>query len=85
MLPNVSVWLTRQFIAYGTGWCACTHLAILFLQNFIPTKKLRETAYVSVGVHLQGNQGHPIMEAADSKKAGDVIGGVKDNSALLDC
>ena len=48
-------------------------------------KKFQETAYVSVGVCLQGNQEHPITEATDSKKAGDVIGGVKDNGALLDC
>ena len=50
-----------------------------------PQKKLREMAYVSVRVHLQGNQEHPITEAMDLKKAGDVVGGVKDNSALLDC
>ena len=42
-------------------------------------------AYVSIGVCPQGNQRHLIMEAADSKKAGDVIGGVKDNGASLDC
>ena len=46
------------------------------IQNFILTKKIRETAYVSI------NQGHPIMEAADSKKAGNVIGGVKDDGAF---
>ena len=27
----------------------------------------------------------PIAEAADSKKPGDVVGGVKDNGASLDC
>ena len=48
-------------------------------------KKLWETAYVSIGLRPQGNQGHPIMEAVDSKKAGDIDGGVKDNSASLDC
>ena len=36
-------------------------------------------------VHPQGNQEHPITEAMDSKKAGDIIGGVKDNGASLDC
>ena len=61
------------------------HQAILFLQNFVPTKKLQETAYVSVRVHLRGNQEHPITEVTDSKKAGDVVGGVKDNGASLDC
>ena len=40
MSPNVSVWLAQWFTAYGTGWCTCTHQAILFLQNFIPTKKI---------------------------------------------
>ena len=53
--------------------------------EFHSHKKLQETAYVSIGVCLQGNQRHPIMEAADSKKAGDIIGGVKDNGASLDC
>ena len=85
MSPNALAWLTRRFTAYGTGQHACMHLAILFLQNFIPTKKLQEMAYVSVGVHPQGNQGHPTTEAADSKKAGDIDGGVKYNGALLDC
>ena len=50
-----------------------------------PQEKFWETAYVSIGVRLRGNQEHPIMEVTDSKKAGDVIGGVKDNSASLDC
>ena len=50
-----------------------------------PQKKLQETAYVSIGTCPQGNQRHPIMKVADSKKAGDVIGGVKDNGASLDC
>ena len=85
MLPNALAWLARWFIAYGTGQHARVLLAIFFLQNFIPTKKLWETAYVSIGVHLQGNQGHPTMEVEDSKKAGDIDGGVKDNSASLDC
>ena len=84
MLQNVSAWLTQQFTAYGAGWCARMHLAILFHWNFIPTKKIREMAYVSIGVHPQGNQEHPIMEVTDSKKAGDIVGGVKDNSASLD-
>ena len=43
-------------------------------QNFIPTKKFQEMAYVSVRVRLRGNQEHPIMEVTDSKKAGNVIG-----------
>ena len=50
-----------------------------------PQKKLRETAYVSIRVCPGGNQEHPIMEVTNSKKAGDIIGGVKDNGALLDC
>ena len=29
-----------SFIAYGTGWHAHAHLAILFLWNFIPTKNI---------------------------------------------
>ena len=48
-------------------------------------KKFQEMAYVSVRVHPGGNQEHPITEATDSKKAGNVVGGVKDNGALLDC
>ena len=59
--------------------------AILFLWNFIPTKKIPGDGYVSVRVCPGGNQEHPIMEVTDSKKAGDVIGGVKDNGASLDC
>ena len=61
------------------------HQAIFFLWNFIPTKNFWETANVSIGVRPRGNQEHPIAEAMDSKKAGGIVGGVKDNSALLDC
>ena len=53
--------------------------------EFHSHKKMWEMAYVSIRVRLQGNQGHPIMEAADSKKAGNIDGGVKDNGASLDC
>ena len=53
--------------------------------EFQSHKKLWETAYVSIGVRPKGNQGHPIMEAVDSKKAGNIIGGDKDNGASLDC
>ena len=48
--------------------------------EFHSHKKLWETAYVSIGVHPGENQRHPIMEAVDSKKAGDIVGGVEDNS-----
>ena len=48
-------------------------------------QKMQEMAYVSIRVHLRGNQGHPIMEAVGSKKAGDINGGVKDNGVSLDC
>ena len=61
------------------------HMAILFLPNFSPTKKLQETSYLSIGVRLQGNKEHPITQAMDPKKAGGVIGGVKDDGATLDC
>ena len=50
-----------------------------------PQKEFWETAYVSVRVRPQGNQEHSIMEELDSKKAGDIVGGVKDNGASLDC
>ena len=50
-----------------------------------PQKKFQEMAYISVRVHPGGNQEHPITEVMDSKKAGDTIGGVKDNGASLDC
>ena len=60
-------------------------MAILFLWNFIPTKKFRETSYLSIGVHLRGNQEHPITQVTDPNKAGSVVGGVKDNGASLDC
>ena len=62
--------------------CASGHI---ISAEFHSQKKLWETAYVSIRVHPQGNQGHPIMEVVDSKKAGDIIGCVKDNSASLDC
>ena len=67
------------------GVHACNRQAILFLQNFIPTKKFQEMAYVSVRVRPGGNQEHPITEVTDSKKAGNIVGGVKDNGASLDC
>ena len=41
MLPNALAWLTRRFIAYGTGWHTRVLLAILFLQHFIPIKSCR--------------------------------------------
>ena len=44
-----------------------------------------ETSYLSIRVCPQGNQEHPIMQATDTKKAGGIIGGVKDDSATLDC
>ena len=66
---------------------ARTHTSghIISLEFHSHKKKLWEMAYVSIGVCPRGNQGHPTMEAADSKKAGDVNGGVKDNGASLDC
>ena len=64
-------------------------MAILFLHNFIPPPppppKFWETSYLSIGVCPQGNQEHPIMQVTDPKKAGGVVGGVKDNGATLDC
>ena len=82
---NVSAWLSQQYTAYGTGWCARVHTAILFHWNFSPTKKLQETSYLSVGVRPRGNKEHPIMQVMDPKKAGGIVGGVKDDSATLDC
>ena len=83
--PNVSAWHARWYTAYGTGWCARAHMAILFLRNFSPTKEMRETSYLSIRVHPQGNKEHPIMQVTDTKKAGGVVGGVKDDGAMLDC
>ena len=60
-------------------------MAILFLRNFSPTKKLRETSYLSIGARLRGNKEHPITQATDPKKAGGVVGSVKDDGATLDC
>ena len=51
----------------------------------VPQKKLRETTYVSIGVRPRGNKEHPITEATNTKKAGGVVGGVKDDCATLDC
>ena len=51
----------------------------------VPQKKLWETSYLSVGVHPRGNKEHPITQVTDPKKAGGVVGGVKDDSATLDC
>ena len=50
-----------------------------------PQKKFQEMDYVSVRVRPGGNQEHPITEVTDSKKAGNIVGGVKDNGASLDC
>ena len=60
------------------------HTAILFHLNFSPTKILRETSYLSIRVRPRGNKEHPIMQATDPKKAGGIVGGVKDDSATLD-
>ena len=57
----------------------------IILWNFSPTKKFQETSYLSVRVHPRGNQEHPITQATDPKKAGSIVGGVKDDSATLDC
>ena len=51
----------------------------------VPQKKLWETTYLSVGVRPRGNKEHPITQAMNPKKAGVVVGGVKDNCATLDC
>ena len=51
----------------------------------VPQKKLRETTYVSIGVHPRGNKEHPITEVTNTEKAGGVVGGVKDDCATLDC
>ena len=56
-----------------------------FSRISFPQKKIQEMAYVSVRVRPGGNQEHPITEVTDSKKAGNIIGGVKDNGASLDC
>ena len=47
-------------------------------------KPFRETSYLSIRVRLWGNQEHPIMQVTDTKKAGGIIGGVKNNGASLD-
>ena len=49
----------------------------------VPQKKLRETTYLSVGVRPRGNKEHPIMQATNPKKAGGVVGGVKDVGLLI--
>ena len=51
----------------------------------VPQKKLRETSYLSIRVCPQGNKEHPIMQVTDPKKAGGIVGGVKDDGASLDC
>ena len=51
----------------------------------VPQKKLRETTYLSVRVHLRGNKEHSITQAMNPKKAGSIVGGVKDDCAMLDC
>ena len=50
-----------------------------------PPKIFRETSYLSIRVRLRGNQEHSIMQVTDPKKACGIVGGVKDNSASLDC
>ena len=69
-------------------WIRVVHMhtrPYYFSRISVPQKKFWETSYLSVGVRLQGNQEHPITQATDPKKAGGVIGGVKDDSATLDC
>ena len=51
----------------------------------VPQKIFWETSYLSIRVRPQGNQEHPITQVTDPKKAGGVIGGVKDDGAMLDC
>ena len=55
-----------------------------FTGILVPQKK-RETTYLSVGVRPRGNKEHPITQATNPKKAGGVVGGVKDDCAMLDC
>ena len=71
--------LMEQGGAHARTWPYC------FSRISVPQKKLRETSYVSVRVRLRGNEEHPITQVTDPKKAGGVIGGVKDDSATLDC
>ena len=56
-----------------------------FTRISVPQKKLRETTYLSIGVCPRGNKEHPITQAMNPKKAGGIVGGVKDNCATLDC
>ena len=80
--PNVLAWLARRYTTYGTGWCARGHTAILFHRNFSPTKKI-------AGDHLfirrSSSARHPITQATNTKKAGGIVGGIKDDCATLDC
>ena len=80
-------------MAHSTVHClwnrvVCMHATgrpYYFSRISFPQKKFQEMAYVSIRVRPGGNQEHPIMEVTDSEKAGDIIGGVKDNGASLDC
>ena len=61
------------------------HGHIISLESQSHKKKLQETSYLSVRVRPRGNKEHPITQATNPKKAGGVIGGVKDDGATLDC
>ena len=66
------------------GAHACTW-PYYFTGISVPQKQLRETTYLSIRVRLRGNKEHPIMKATNPKNTGGVVGGVKDDSATLDC
>ena len=74
-----SIWLMEQGVAHAHTW------PYYFTGISVPQKNLQETSYLSVGVHPRGNKEHPITQATDPKKAGGVVGGVKDDGATLDC
>ena len=52
----------------------------------MPREQSEESqTYLSAGVRPRGNKEHPITQATNPKKAGGIVGGVKDNCAMLDC
>ena len=82
MSPNHLAWPAQWFITYGTGWCACAPLAILFLRNFIPAKNcMRWPMYLSE-IICEGIKNIPLQKRHTQRKLAKSMGVSK---AMVHC
>ena len=72
--PNVSAWLAQRFTAYGTGWCARPHQAILFPRISFPQKNSRRwPMYLSEFV-CEGIKNIPLWKLQTQRKLATSLG-----------